>query len=150
VTDSTIERTSQAGRSVDLASPKLDILRIMSELYERIYEIIRLVPRGRVATYGQIAAIVGPPCEARTVGYALAALGETIVHPSVPWQRIVNAQGGISTYPTGRQRAALEHEGIEFDNKGIIDLEGFGWYPDDGPPPKRPSRTSQAKQMPLL
>jgi methylated-DNA-protein-cysteine methyltransferase-like protein len=122
----------------------------MAELYERIYEIIRLVPRGRVATYGQIAAIAGPPCEPRTVGYALAALGDRLVEPPVPWQRIVNAQGGISTYPTGRQRAALEHEGVEFDARGVIDLRRFGWQPEDGPPPPRRPRSNPSEQLPLL
>jgi methylated-DNA-protein-cysteine methyltransferase-like protein len=123
----------------------------MSELYERIYEFIRQVPRGRVATYGQIAAFVGPPCEARTVGYALASLGETVVRPPVPWQRVINARGGISTFPASRQRAALEREGIEFSADGTIDLERFGWFPAEGPPPPRQDRRPRpSRQMPLL
>lgn len=125
-------------------------MRSMSELYERIYTAIRAVPRGAVATYGQIAAIVGPPCEARTVGYALAALGESIVKPPVPWQRIVNAQGKISTYPTGRQRSALEQEGVQFDREGRIDLDRFGWEPEDGPPVNRRKARKGVNQTRLL
>lgn len=124
----------------------------MADLYERIYAIIRTVPRGRVATYGQIAAMVGPPCEARTVGYALAALAERPVRPPVPWQRIVNAQGGISTLPPSRQRALLEREGVEFDGEGRIDLNRFGWLGETGPRDRQRSRNRPAlsRQLPLL
>jgi methylated-DNA-protein-cysteine methyltransferase-like protein len=112
--------------------------------------VIRAIPRGKVATYGQIAAIVGPPCDARTVGYALAALGHLLVQPAVPWQRVVNARGAIRTSPAGRQRGALEAEGIEFDATGTIDLDRFGWLPDDGPPPRRRARAKAAPQLPLF
>ncbi len=94
-------------------------------LYERIYEAIQQIPRGRVATYGQIAAIVGPPCEGRTVGYALAALGRRLDEPPVPWQRVINAQGMVSTGPN--QQRLLEEEGIVFDEAGRTDLKRFGW-----------------------
>jgi methylated-DNA-protein-cysteine methyltransferase-like protein len=99
-------------------------------LYERIYEVIRQIPPGRVATYGQIAALVGSPCEARTVGYALAALGRRLGGPSVPWQRVINAQGKVSTGP--HQQRLLEGEGVVFDELGRTDLERFGW---EGPDP---------------
>lgn len=94
-------------------------------LYERIYEAIQQIPRGRVATYGQIAAIVGPPCEGRTVGYALAALGRRLDEPPVPWQRVINAQGMVSTGPN--QQRLLEEEGVVFDEAGRTDLKRFGW-----------------------
>ncbi len=98
-----------------------------SGLYHRIYEVIRLVPAGRVATYGQIAAIVGE-CSARTVGYALAALRSD---SDVPWHRVVNYQGRISLRAAGmesqEQRARLEAEGIHFDSAGRIDLTRYGW-----------------------
>jgi methylated-DNA-protein-cysteine methyltransferase related protein len=92
-------------------------------LYERIYQLIALVPPGKVATYGDIANILGG-CEARTVGYALNALPAG--RDDVPWQRIVNSQGGISTRGTD-QRALLEGEGILFDAHGRIPLNRFRW-----------------------
>jgi methylated-DNA-protein-cysteine methyltransferase-like protein len=99
-------------------------------LYERIYEVIQQIPSGRAATYGQIAALVGPPCEARTVGYALATLGKRLGGPPVPWQRVINAQGRVSTGP--HQQQLLEGEGVVFDESGRTDLERFGW---EGPDP---------------
>ena len=102
-------------------------------LYELIYAIVRQVPRGRVATYGQIARIAGR-CSAQMVGFALAALpvycGREFAE-EVPWQRIINAQGKVSQRGFGmgsqRQRALLEEEGILFDDQGSIDLSVFGW-----------------------
>jgi methylated-DNA-protein-cysteine methyltransferase-like protein len=101
------------------------------KLYERIYEVVCQVPAGRVATYGQIAAVVGPPCEARTVGYAMAAPGRYPASRAVPWHRVINAQGGIST-KGDRQRRLLEGEGVIFDANGRTDLKRFGW---EGPDP---------------
>lgn len=97
-------------------------------VYERIYRVIRRVPRGRVATYGQIAALAkasGP----RQVGYALHALPEG---HDVPWHRIINARGTISLDTTGLgggnlQRALLEAERVKFDHKGRIDLKRYQW-----------------------
>ena len=102
-------------------------------LYDLIYAIVRQVPRGQVATYGQIARIAGR-CSAQMVGFALAALpvfrGRDFAE-EVPWQRIINAQGKISPRGFGmgsqRQRALLEEEGILFDDQGSIDLSVFGW-----------------------
>lgn len=99
--------------------------------YERIYAIIRRIPKGRVATYGQIAAIAGLPGHARQVGYALYALREG---STVPWHRVVNAQGRLSlgrVIPEGdvEQRIRLEIEGIEFDADGKIALKRFQWHP---------------------
>ena len=96
--------------------------------YTRVYEVVRLIPHGRVATYGQIAAIVSHRGAARTVGWALRALPEG---HDVPWQRVVNAQGTISLSRGGAgaaiQRALLEDEGIVFDERGRIDLKVYGW-----------------------
>ena len=98
--------------------------------YERIYKVVRRVPRGRVATYGQIAALAGLPGHARQVGYALHACPE---NSSVPWQRVINASGEISLRSSsdaeGLQRALLEAEGVEFDERERVDLERFGWKP---------------------
>jgi methylated-DNA-protein-cysteine methyltransferase related protein len=97
-------------------------------LHHRIHEVISRIPRGRVATYGQVARIAGIPRQARLVGYALHALP---AGTHVPWQRVVNAQGGISTPggPDSAQRRLLEHEGIRFDSRGRIDLDSFQWRP---------------------
>jgi methylated-DNA-protein-cysteine methyltransferase-like protein len=98
-----------------------------SGLYERIYAVVRRVPAGRVATYGQIAKITGR-CGARQVGYALSALPEG---SAVPWQRIINSEGRISPRSGGGhdelQRVLLEEEGVEFSLDGRIDLSRFGW-----------------------
>lgn len=96
-------------------------------VYERVYIVIRQIPAGKVATYGQIAQIVDG-CTARMVGYALAALGP---NSNVPWQRVINSQGKISPRSGGigsaLQRQILEAEGIVFDHKGRVDFEKFGW-----------------------
>jgi methylated-DNA-protein-cysteine methyltransferase-like protein len=99
-------------------------------LYHRIYEVVRHIPPGRVATYGQVAAVVGAPVTARQVGDAMAALRDGAPEPPVPWQRVINAQGKVST---GRhQQQLLEQEGVVFDTRGCTDLRRFGW---PGPDP---------------
>jgi methylated-DNA-protein-cysteine methyltransferase-like protein len=97
--------------------------------YARIYAVVRRIPRGRVATYGQVAEVAGLPRQARLVGYALHALPE---HSGVPWHRVMNAEGRISL---GRgtsggdlsQRFRLEAEGVQFDANGRVSLRRFGW-----------------------
>ncbi len=95
-------------------------------LYERIHDIVREVPAGRVATYGQVARIAG--CTARVAGYAMAAVP---AGGGVPWQRVVNAAGAISARKQGggetRQRRLLKGEGVAFDRRGRIDLAVHGW-----------------------
>jgi methylated-DNA-protein-cysteine methyltransferase-like protein len=98
--------------------------------WERVWAVVRRIPRGRVATYGQVAALAGLGRQARQVGYALHALpGEGFA----PWHRVVNARGAISLPPGGgsdvTQRIRLEREGVRFDARGRIDLERFGWRP---------------------
>lgn len=100
-----------------------------STRYERVYAVVRRIPRGRVATYGQVAALAGMPRQARLVGYALHALPD---HARLPWHRVINAQGGISLgrgVPGGElsQRFRLEAEGVEFDANGRVSLRRFGW-----------------------
>ena len=95
--------------------------------YTRIYAIVRRIPRGRVATYGQIARLAGIPGRARQVGYALHALGGAT---AVPWQRVVNARGAISLHPLDggvSQRLLLEREGVRFDAGGRIPLGKYQW-----------------------
>jgi methylated-DNA-protein-cysteine methyltransferase-like protein len=93
-------------------------------LYERIYRVVAQVPRGMVATYGDIAAIVGG-CDARTVGYALNEIPKRR-EGDMPWQRIINSQGGISTRGV-RQRELLEAEGIAFDARDRVPLARYRW-----------------------
>ena len=103
-----------------------------STLYPKIYQVVREIPPGRVATYGQVAAIVGSG-SARTVGYAMAALRRE----DVPWQRVLNSQGRISERADGgedsHQRQLLIAEGVLFDRLGRVDFERVGWEgPDMG------------------
>jgi methylated-DNA-protein-cysteine methyltransferase-like protein len=102
--------------------------------YTRVYEVVRLIPRGKVATYGQIAAIVSHSGAARTVGWALRALREGT---DVPWHRVINARGTVSTsYQEGGeilQQTVLEEEGITFDALGRADLVVYGWEGLDWP-----------------
>lgn len=96
-----------------------------------IHRVVRRIPAGRVASYGQIAALAGRPRAARQVGYALHALA---IDSDVPWHRVVDAAGRISARsgtedPARLQRARLEAEGVTFDARGRIDLERFGWRP---------------------
>lgn len=98
--------------------------------YERIYAVVRRIPRGRVATYGQVAELARLPRQPRLVGYALHALpGEC----AVPWQRVVNALGEVSRRRRPGvdrvQRQLLEGEGVVFDARARIDLERHRWRP---------------------
>lgn len=101
-----------------------------SDPYQRIYAIVRRIPRGRIATYGQVAALAGLGGHARQVGYAMHSLDAT---SRVPWHRVLNAQGRVSTRsePGGDrvQRALLEREGVRFDANDRADLDRFGWRP---------------------
>jgi methylated-DNA-protein-cysteine methyltransferase-like protein len=99
--------------------------------WEQIYRVVSRIPRGRVATYGQVAELAGLPHGAREVGWALAAL---IDDPTaVPWQRVVNARGEVSPRRSNPgdllQRERLEGEGIRFGPRGRIDLERYRWRP---------------------
>lgn len=101
----------------------------MSDLYAQIYAVVRTVPTGKVATYGQIARLAGLPGYARHVGYALFRLDKD---SDVPWQRVVNAKGEISQSPfrygtDDWQRVLLEAEGVVFDPRGRIDLGRYQW-----------------------
>jgi len=109
--------------------------------WRRIWEVVARIPEGRVATYGQIAALAGLPGQARQVGYAMAALTDG---STVPWQRVVNARGEVSARRdfdgAPRQRLRLEDEGVVFDRRGRIDLERYRWRPDDVRPRVRRPR----------
>jgi methylated-DNA-protein-cysteine methyltransferase-like protein len=106
---------------------------------ERVYKIVRRIPRGRVMTYGQIAEILGEGYTARTVGYVMHGAESE----SVPWQRVINAQGKCSTakmtLPTNLQQSILESEGVRFDPQGRCDVESLRWSPNVSIDPDEPT-----------
>ena len=115
--------------------------------YQQVWELVRQIPRGRVAAYGQVALMLPPPegvdfesykaFGPRWVGGAMAACPD-----DVPWQRVINSQGKISERPGAeRQRALLEEEGIEFV-KDKVDLKKYGW--------QRSDEADQPRQNPLF
>jgi methylated-DNA-protein-cysteine methyltransferase-like protein len=98
---------------------------------ERVYQIVRRIPAGRVMTYGQIAIGLGQGYTPRTVGYVMHASEEE----NVPWQRVINAQGACSTgrlvLPADKQQRILESEGVVFNDKGRCDLSIYRWEPEE-------------------
>jgi len=110
-----------AGARVDVDSPGYR---------ERVYELVRRIPGGRVMTYGQLAEMLGEGYTARTVGFVMHAAGE-----DVPWHRVINAQGACSTgrvvLPPDKQQRMLEAEGVMFDARGRCDLGRYRWTPEE-------------------
>jgi methylated-DNA-protein-cysteine methyltransferase-like protein len=105
------------------------VSRPTAPFHRLVYRLVREVPRGRVVTYGQVAALLGRPRAARAVGRALGALDGPLA-ALVPWQRVVNAAGRCSRREDGwadTQRARLEVEGVRFDRRGRLDLDRFRW-----------------------
>ncbi len=105
----------------------------------QVWDLVRQVPRGKVATYGQIARLLPPPAGMdpkayqafgpRWVGGAMAACPA-----DVPWQRVINSKGEISPRPGAeKQRELLEEEGVAFDERGRVDLKAYGWAGPDRP-----------------
>jgi methylated-DNA-protein-cysteine methyltransferase related protein len=98
---------------------------------EKVYDLVRQIPKGRVMTYGQIAEILGEGYTARTVGYVMHGADSE----NVPWQRVINAQGkcstGKMTLPVNLQQSILESEGIKFNASGKCDLSAVLWSPDE-------------------
>jgi methylated-DNA-protein-cysteine methyltransferase related protein len=96
----------------------------------RVFEIVRRIPAGRVMTYGQIAGLLGEGYTARTVGFVMHSADDT-----VPWQRVINAQGACSTgrviLPPDLQQRMLEAEGVRFDARGRCDLARYRWTPEE-------------------
>jgi len=99
----------------------------MMRRYDQVYELVCMIPEGRVATYGQIASYIDR-CTPRMVGYAMAA---TPPGPDIPWHRVINSQGMISIRANGErdmlQRLLLEAEGVIFNKNGKVDLSAVGW-----------------------
>ena len=113
--------------------------------YEQVWNLVRQIPRGKVAAYGQIALMIPPPVgvdfdsykafSPRWVGGAMAACPD-----DVPWQRVINSQGKISPRPGGaeKQRLLLEQEGVEFDAKDRVDFKKYGWQgPNEADEPRQ-------------
>lgn len=95
---------------------------------ERVEAVVAQIPQGRVMTYGQLAALCGSPRSARIVG-GIAHFGD----PKLPWQRVVNKQGGLASgYPGGKRghKAVLEAEGIEVNKDFKVDIGKLLWNPD--------------------
>jgi len=123
--------------------------------FSRIWSVVSRIPRGRVATYGQVARMAGLSRGARTAGWALNALPDDlrIDGRPVPWHRVINAGGRIS--PRGgdgeslavvRQGSRLRREGIRVTVNGTIDLEHYGWSGDRTPSSRRRGRTSGGRK----
>jgi methylated-DNA-protein-cysteine methyltransferase-like protein len=107
-----------------------------SSTFARLLAVVARIPRGRVATYGQVARLAGLPGAARAVGWALAALPDD----TIPWHRVINAQGGISPRDgEERQGLRLRREGVRPGRTGRYDLDRYGW---DGTPAKRSRRSN--------
>ena len=116
-----------------------------SDLYTRIYAVVKRIPQGRVATYGQVASLAGISGHARLVGYALSALSQ---ENDVPWHRVINAKGRVSMRSEpgweDYQRFLLEAEGVVFDADGNVSLIRFCWRPGN---PRRGPVSEGAKDL---
>lgn len=127
MTDKHTNKPAEGGPQLDADSPRYR---------ERVFELVRRIPGGRVMTYGQLAELLGEGYTARTVGFVMHAADD-----SVPWHRVINAQGACSTgrvlLPQDKQQRMLEAEGVVFDARGRCDLGRYRWTPEefaDGPP----------------
>lgn len=101
-------------------------------MYARIYSVVRMIPSGKVSTYGQVSSIAGR-CSARNVGYAMSSVP---FGSDIPWHRVINSKGMISIRSYGKECSAqhqlLESEGIRFNEKDRVNLDIYGW---EGPEP---------------
>ncbi|MBE9032351.1 MGMT family protein [filamentous cyanobacterium LEGE 11480] len=116
----------------------------MANSYDRIYAVVKQIPKGKVATYGQVAQLAGYVRGARLAGYALFRVTPEM---DVPWQRVINAKGEISDSPFRQgsdylQRSILEDEGIVFDQNDRISLTKYRWAPAPEDFPSMPSSTT--------
>jgi methylated-DNA-protein-cysteine methyltransferase-like protein len=115
------------------------------------YRVVRRIPRGRVATYGDVALAAGKPRAARQVGYALAALRGTA--NDVPWQRVLGARPRgkaaisiLDAMGAAVQRRLLEEEGITFDERERVDLARFGWKRPARKATRRPAKARASRE----
>lgn len=113
------------------ASPRLPAASF-DKVFEKIYRLVLRIPRGRVMTYGQIARLLEERYSPRLVGWAMHATPRD--ERNIPWHRVINSRGGISTgrvilAEPERQRLMLEAEGVVFDARGHCDLSVYQWSP---------------------
>ena len=110
---------------------------------ERVFRIVRRIPRGRAMTYGQIAYMLGEGYTPRTVGFVMHGSND-----QTPWHRVINSQGRCSTggivLPADKQQRMLEMEGVKFDVSGRCDLESVLWRPRRRPVKKETSKARKA------
>ena len=108
---------------------------------QKVYDLVKRIPKGRVMTYGQIASVLGEGYTPRTVGFVMH--GADTDH--VPWQRVINSQGACSTgkmtVPVNLQQKMLEDEGIVFSAHGKCDLGEYLWHPEGHEPAADPQAT---------
>ena len=110
-----------------------DVAPRLSDTHARIHAVVRRIPRGKVATYGQVAELAGFGGHARLAGYALHALPEGT---PLPWHRVLGAGGRLTLMKLSlgaatTQRLRLEREGVRFDARGRVDLDACQWRPRD-------------------
>jgi len=112
---------------------------------ERVFRVVRSIPRGRVMTYGQIAEILGEGYTPRTVGFVMHSSND-----KTPWHRVINAQGGCSTrglvLPHDKQQRMLEAEGVRFSERGRCELQKYLWIPAE----PEGKRKAQSKRVTLF
>ncbi|MHA0035227.1 MGMT family protein [Deinococcus sp. PESE-13] len=103
---------------------------IAAPFRQQLLDLVARIPPGRVMTYGQLALLAGQPGAARQAGAVMHSLKDS----DLPWQRVINAQGRVSTHKVGLgelQEGLLRAEGIEFDDAGRCDLGRYQWWPDE-------------------
>ncbi len=132
------------------SKPEIHIASLMArqpnnDYRERVFRIVRSIPRGRVMTYGQIAEILGEGYTPRTVGFVMHASDN-----KTPWHRVLNAQGACSTgrivIPHDKQQRMLEAEGVNFNERGRCDLQTYLWIPRE----KRDQRKAGRREATLF
>ena len=105
--------------------------RKINPTYQRIYDMVQRIPKGKIATYGQIAMLSKLRGQPRLVGYALHNVPAEL---KIPWHRVINSKGEISQLPDPESRTIQRHlllaEGIAFDSEGRIPLDRFQWKPN--------------------
>jgi methylated-DNA-protein-cysteine methyltransferase related protein len=120
-------------------TPPNSVDNFLGMIYKKVYDMVRLIPEGRVLTYGLISLKLGGRLSAQGVGWALKAVGSSKKKElagydsnTVPWHRVVNSEGGISTQrrpeiPPGMQKKLLKREGVKFNSEDKMDLKKYLW-----------------------
>src|SRR5207247_4526914 len=127
-----VRKTGRGGESRPLPPSPTRPITHFDKVFEKIYRLVLRIPRGRVMTYGQIARLLEERYSPRLVGWAMHATPRD--ERTIPWHRVINSRGGISTgrvilAEPDRQRLMLEAEGVVFDARGNCDLSVYQWSP---------------------